>query len=229
MEKTISIIIPALNEKDGIDKTIAAVPVKELRTRGYQTQILVIDNGSSDGTGEKARKAGAEVVFEPNRGYGYAYKTGFANAKGEIIVTADADMSYPVEDTSKLVQMLEEEDLDFITTNRYAYMDEGAMSPLHRFGNYILNLTARLLFQLRVKDSQSGMWVFKRSLLDRFVLRFNSMALSEEIKIEACYFTKCKWKEVPIQYRNRLGTVKLRTWRNGLDNLLKLVGKRLIR
>jgi glycosyltransferase involved in cell wall biosynthesis len=227
--KKISIVIPALNEREGIANTIKAIPHIELENMGYQIQILVVDNGSSDGTGEIAKRAGAEVVFEPRRGYGYAYKAGFANAVGEIIATADADMTYPVEDIPKLVRILEHEKLDFITTNRYSDIAKGAMTPLHKFGNAILNFNMKILFGLRIKDSQSGMWVFRKHLLSRMKLKDNSMAFSEELKIEACSFLKCAWNEIPIHYRTRVGQVKLRSWRNGFGNLFYLVRKRIIR
>lgn len=228
-EKTISIIIPALNESRGIENTIRAIPREELERIGYRIQILVVDNGSDDSTYDIARKAGAEVIFEPRRGYGYAYKSGFANASGEIIVTSDADETYPIKDVAKLVQMLEKDSLDFITTDRLTYMKKGVMSKVHTLGNKILNYATRLLYRINLKDSQSGMWIFRRNLLDRMVLKANTMALSEEIKIEACYFNQFRWKEVPIQYQARIGRVKLRTLRDGFGNLLYLLKKRVIR
>lgn len=227
--KKISIVIPALNEEEAITGTIQAIPKDKLEAMGYEAQILVVDNGSNDRTGELASQAGAEVVFEPERGYGRAYKTGFAHARGDIIATADADLTYPVEDIPKLVQTLEQDELDFITTNRYAYMRDGAMSPMHRVGNAILNLTTRLLFSADIRDSQSGMWVFKKKLLDEMKLRYDTMALSEELKLEAVYFIKANWKEVPIEYRARVGEVKLRSWRDGLGNLFRLIKKRVMR
>ena len=227
--KTISIVIPARNEKDGIEQTIRAIPKDELERMGYEVQILVVDNDSNDGTGELAKKAGAEVVFEPRHGYGSAYKAGFAHASGDIIATADADMTYPVKDIPKFTKLLEEENLHFITTNRYAYMEKGAMSAQHRLGNAILNLVARLLFQISLKDSQSGMWVFRKDLLNKAVLKADSMALSEELKIEAIYYLRCNWREFPIQYSVRVGKVKLRTWQDGLANLFYLIKKRIIR
>lgn len=229
MNRKISIVIPALNEAKGIKKTIQDIPKETLEKMGYEVQILVVDNGSHDGTDELARGAGAEVVLEPRRGYGRAYKAGFAQAKGDIIATADADATYPIEEIPKLVKILEEEDLDFITTNRYAHMEKGAMPALHKLGNAILNFTTRLLFRINLKDSQSGMWVFRENLLNKMVLKFNTMALSEELKIEACYFIKCRWKEIPIQYKTRVGEVKLRSWRDGFGNLFRLIKKRIIR
>jgi len=229
LRRTLSIVIPARNEKDGIEKTIQAIPRDELVQMGYEIQILVVDGNSNDGTGELAKMAGAAVVLEPRPGYGKAYKTGFGCALGDIIATADADTTYPVEDFPWLIKIFKEENLDFLTTNRYGYMEKGAMSFLHRFGNGVLNLTLKLLFRLNLNDSQSGMWVFRKNLLDKAVLRSDSMSFSEELKLEACYFLKCRWKEVPIQYRVRVGEVKLRTWRHGLGNLLYLIIKRLRR
>jgi len=227
--KTISIVIPARNEKDAIEQTIRAIPKAELERMGYEVQILVVDNNSNDGTGELAKKAGADVVLEPRRGYGKAYKTGFANATGEIIATADADLTYPVEEIPGFVKLLEDETLDFITTNRFAKMHKNAMSRRNKFGNSVVSFTTRLLFRINLVDSQSGMWVFRRSILDNLVLRSNGMPLSEELKLEACYFAKCRWREMPIEYRARIGKMQLRYWRDGLQNLFYLIRKRIAR
>lgn len=227
--KKLSIIIPALNEESGIENTIRAIPKEELERMDYEVQVLVVDNGSGDKTGELAGKAGAEVVFEPKRGYGSALKAGFAQSRGDIIATADGDATYPVEDIPRLVKILENENLDFLTTDRFALLEKGAMSFRNIVGNRILSLTMRLIFRLNVKDSQSGMWVLRKDLLDKMVLRFNTMALSEEIKIEACYFMKSRWKEIPIHYKARLGKAKLRIWRDGFGNLFRLIKKRIVR
>jgi len=224
----ISVVIPARNEKDGIELTIRAIPKGELEKMGFAVQILVVDNDSNDGTGELARKAGADMVFEPRLGYGSAYKAGFAHAKGDIIATADADATYPVEDIPRLVKILEEENLDFLTTNRFALMDKDAMSSRNKLGNAILSLTMRLFFRLDIKDSQSGMWVFRRTILGKLRLTSNT-PLSQELKIEACHFAKCRWKEIPIRYQPRAGEAKLGGWKVGTTNLLHLFQKRIRR
>jgi len=224
----ISVIIPALNEKDGIEKTINDIPRAAIEKAGYNLQIIVVDGGSKDGTPELAKKAGAEVVIDLRRGYGRAYKTGFAIAKGDIIVTSDADGTYPVEEIPKLVQILENENLDFITTNRFALMDKKTMSFRNRLGNVILSSTMMILFRLKIKDSQSGMWVFRSYILNSLVLKSNT-PLSQEIKIEACHFGGYAWKEVPIQYRQRMGHVKLGGWKVGLVNLTNMFKKRIVR
>lgn len=190
----ISIIIPALNEEEAIEGVIRAIPKDELRGMGFDVQILVVDGNSWDKTKELASKAGAEVIIEPRRGYGRAYKTGFAKASGDIIATADADLTCPGEGVPKFVKLLRDENLEFITTNRFASMEKDAMSFRNRVGNGVLNLATRLLFHLNLKDSQSGMWVFRKDILDR-------VSFSEELKLEACHFTKCCWREMPINIK----------------------------
>jgi len=226
--KKISIVIPALNEEQGIEGTIKAIPEDELKRMGYEVQVLVVDNGSDDRTGELARKAGAEVILESKRGYGRAFKAGFARATGDIIATADADSTYPIEDIPKLVQILEAEKLDFLTTNRFALMEKDAMSFRNKVGNNILSLTMRLLFRLNIKDSQSGMWCFRRDLLNQLVLS-SGTPFSQELKIEACHFAQCRWREVSITYRARSGKAKLGGWKAGYGNLLHLLKKRIAR
>lgn len=226
---SISIVIPALNEESAIAGTIAAVPSDRLRDAGYDVEILVVDNGSEDRTAELASEAGARVVTEPRRGYGRAYKTGFAHAAGQIIATADADQTYPVEDIPFMVRLLEARKLDFITTNRYAFGIDGAMSRQHKIGNAILNFTTRRLYGVELRDSQSGMWVFRKEILKNMALKSDGMAFSQELKIEACNHAGCQWLELPISYSKRVGTVKLRSWRDGMGNLLHLIMKRVWR
>lgn len=225
MEKRgkISVIIPALNEEEGIEKTLRSIPVEELKKEGYDVEIIVVDGGSQDRTREIAESLGAKVIVEQRRGYGRAYKTGFKHASGDIIITGDADGTYPFELIPKLVRILEENQLEFINTNRFAHMEKGSMSLLHKIGNKILTWTLRVLFKIRIEDSQSGMWVFKRDLLKRLNLTGDGMEFSEEIKIEA--FTKGRAIEVDIPYKKRLGEKKLNSFKDGVRNLMFLFKK----
>jgi len=218
----ISVVIPTMNEEKSVGLVIDEVRQALEGVRPYE--VLVVDTNSRDRTKEVASERGAIVVDEPRRGYGRAYKTGFERATGGIIATLDADMTYPAHVIPELADMLEERDLDFITTNRFASMEKGAMSAKHRLGNWVLSATTRLLFRVKLKDSQSGMWVFKRPVLDRLCVESDGMAFSEELKIEAA--RKAKLAEVPISYRTRIGEVKLSSWKDGVGNLKYLFRKR---
>ncbi len=211
-----------MNEEKSIGEVMDSINATMGSSR-YSFEVLIVDL-SKDRTREIATSKGARVVDEPRKGYGRAYKSGFEAASGEIIATLDADCTYPAEDIPKLADMLLAEDLDFITTDRFAAMEEGAMSGMHRFGNKVLTLTSRVLFNVRFHDSQSGMWVFRKDVLGRLELKDDGMPFSEEIKIEA--FRKLRAKEVPIVYRKRVGEVKLSSWKDGWKNFKFLWKKR---
>jgi len=221
----ISVIIPTMNEEGSIGLVIDEVKKSLEGRRPYE--IVVVDTDSTDKTREIASSMGALVVEEPRRGYGRAYKSGFERSSGDLIATLDADMTYPAYEIPALADKVESGDLDFITTDRFARMEKGAMSRKHRLGNKVLSVTARVLFRAKIRDSQSGMWVFRKGILNKLELRSDGMSFSEEIKLEA--FVKCRAKEVPISYRIRIGEVKLDSWSDGLGNLRYLFRKRFRR
>jgi dolichol-phosphate hexosyltransferase len=220
----ITVLMPALNEEKSIRETIARIPVDELKSQGFELEVLLVDGGSSDKTVEIAESLGIRVI-KCLRGYGRQYKKGFENAQGEIIVTADSDCSYPMEDIPNLLDILIKENLDFISTNRFAFMEEDSMKPINRIGNKILTLIANFLFNLKLNDSQSGMWIIRRNILKGMKLTSNGMPFSQEIKIEA--FKKFKSKEVDSSYKKRIGKVKLRKFIDGLDNIFNLFKRRI--
>lgn len=216
----ITVTIPTLNEEKAIGKVIQMIPeMKDL-------EIMIVDGLSTDKTVEIAEQLGARAVMETRKGYGRAYKTGFAEAKGDIIVTLDGDLTYPAEKIPELVDHLLENDLDFISCDRLSQLDKKAMNTKHRFGNWMLKTASNVLFRLKLKDSQSGMWVFKREILSKFVLESDGMPLSEEIKIKAFKHPDVKAKEIPIEYRIREGEIKLNEWKDGWLNLKFLFGLR---
>ncbi len=212
--RRVSIVIPALDEAQSIRKVINSIPTAELRLMGYDAEIIVVDNGSVDGTGDAAREEGATVVLEPRRGYGRACRTGYARASGEIIVSLDADLTYPAELIPELIRRMDREDYDFITTDRLTSLTDGAMTRLNRLGNTLLGLVARSLFHIPVQDLQSGMWLIRRTLADRLSFECEGMSFTNEIKIRALAMCR-RWVEVPIEYRRRLGVSKLKPLRDG--------------
>lgn len=150
----LSVVIPTMNEERSIGMVID--DVRKAIGQSRPLEILVVDTDSKDRTRAIATEKGALVIDEPRRGYGRAYKTGFEKATGDFIVTLDADMTYPANEIPALLEMLESKGLDFITTNRFAKMEKGAMSAKHRFGNWVLSATTRILFRVRIKDRRAG-------------------------------------------------------------------------
>ncbi len=223
--KTLSIVIPALNEEKGIGPVLREIPIKKLKEMGYQTEVLVIDNGSCDATPHIARSNGAKVIIQPIRGYGNAYKAGFANAHGNIIATGDADLTYPFSILPEAIKKLEKEGLDFINTDRLTTLKREVMEGTHVFGNKLLSFGTRTLFGWPYKDSQSGMWIFRRQIWDHLDVRSSGMPFSQELKIEA-HVRGFKCAEMPIGYRARAGEVKLNTIADGIGNIVHLLNKR---
>ncbi len=217
----VSVIIPTINEAEGIGKVLDGIPPMQ------GLEVLVVDGNSTDGTQQIAEGRGARVITEPRKGYGRAYRTGFDQAQGTFIATLDGDCTYPAERIPALIAQLEAEHLDFITGDRLAQLRPEAMSGKHRLGNWLLSTTMRVLHRVKVHDSQSGMWVFRRSILARIELTADGMPLSEEIKIECFKRPGIAAKEVPIDYRIREGEVKLASWADGKRNLLFLFSKRV--
>jgi glycosyltransferase involved in cell wall biosynthesis len=234
-----SLVIPTLNEAASIAHVLRLFRTAEVEANAtifqgnpLEWEVLVVDGASEDGTAAIAEAEGARVLIERRPGYGRAYKTGFAAARGEVIATADGDATYPVETIPGLVKKLLDEKLDFLTGNRFAYLDRKAMTTEHRVGNQLLNLFLSVAYHRYVKDlpdglqdSQSGFWIFRREILPKLRLTSDGMAFSEELKIEAVV-QGLRFLEVPIQYRERWGPPKLSSWRDGTRNLLFLAEKR---
>jgi dolichol-phosphate hexosyltransferase len=217
-KRLISIIIPTLNEQSGIEKTIKSIPKSVIRDKlGYEVEIIIVDGDSIDSTREIASKMGARVIIEKRKGYGRACKSGFAAAKGEILVTVDADNTYPTESISNYIEELNDNNLEFISVNRFSGMEKGAMSFTRRVGNKVLTLIMRVLYSVDIRDSQSGMWIMKKSFISQIRLASDDMSMSEEIKIIAFRFFRSK--ELDGKYYSRTGTAKLKVIRDGWQNL----------
>jgi glycosyltransferase involved in cell wall biosynthesis len=217
--QSIAVIIPCLNEEQGIERVLRAMP-------DFVDEIIVVDNNSTDRTSEVAASLGAKVIREEVRGYGRSYKRGFASACSDIIVTLDGDHSYPVDALSYLLEAFLHLDVDFLNASRFPVRDARAMSFKHHIGNLVLSLAMSVLYFRWVRDSQSGMWVFRRAILKDMRLESDGMAFSEEIKIEALRRSGVRFGEISIQYSSRLGEKKLNPWRDGFQNLWFLLRKR---
>lgn len=221
----IAIIIPALNEAGNIGRLVQAIDdvmAKSASLQALTTQVIVVDNGSGDGTAKEAAQAGATVVDEPRTGYGYACFAGVLQAAdADIVVFMDGDFSTPPEELPLLLQPILNNQADLVLGSRLrGYIELGAM-PLHqRFGNWLVSGLMRWLYQLNVTDL-GPYRAIRRPLLMSLDMREMTFGWPTEMMVKAAR-KKVAIVEVPVSWHSRQagrskvsGTVKgtiLATW-----------------
>jgi len=218
----VSIVIPTMNEEASIGSVIDEV---RRSLAGRDLEIVIVDTDSRDRTREIAAAKGARVVPEPRRGYGRAYKTGFASVRGTYVCTLDADLTYPADRFPDLLRLLETDRADFVSADRISRLSAAAMTGMHRIGNMMLNVAFRFLYRFPMSDSQSGMWAFRRDLLPHLHLLHDGMAFSEELKAEVI-LRGYRYAEVPVDYRPRVVERKIRSFNDAFQNFFWLFRKR---
>jgi glycosyltransferase involved in cell wall biosynthesis len=215
----ISVVIPCYNEEEGVRYVIERLPP-------CVDEVVVVDNNSTDRTAEVATSLGARVVPEKRKGYGAAYQAGLPAVTGDVTITLDGDGTYPSEQIPELVDHLVDRQLDFVSASRFPLQNPAAMNFSNKVGNMVLTIGMAVLYARVVRDSQSGMWVFRSAVYPKLKVKSDGMAFSEEIKIEAIRNREVRFGEYPINYHPRVGEVKLDKWRDGFRNLFFLVTKR---
>jgi glycosyltransferase involved in cell wall biosynthesis len=192
----LSIILPVVNERENLRALIPRIRAVMERER-LSFEIVVVDGGSSDGTLEIAREAGARVVRERRRGYAGALETGFAQAQGEYVLTLDADLSHDPDFAAKLWRARTHADI--VIASRYTRGGVAYASFLRRFLSRTLNLAMRRLLSLPVQDISSGFRLYRRAALADLHLESSNFEVIEEILVKA-YARGYSVLEVPFTY-----------------------------
>lgn len=208
--KTISVIMPCLNEEETIEHCILSAKkgLKQLNKK-YQSEILVIDNGSTDRSVILAKRAGARVIREQRKGYGNAYKTGISKSKSEYIILGDSDGTYNFSKILPFVKALES-GADMVLGSRFkGKIAKGAMPWANRYiGNPILTGMLNIFFGSRISDAHTGMRALTRNAVKKLNLRSPGMEFASEMIVKAIY-QKLSIREIPISYSPRKGVSKL--------------------
>lgn len=202
-----SIIIPCLNERESIKKVI-----KNAKEFG---EVIVVDNGSTDGSYEIAKQKADFCILEKRKGYGNAYKTGFKYAKGDVIIGLDGDGSYDCSDIPRLSTYIKNYNYDFVLGNRFMLMDDNAMNNLNHLGNMLLRYLLKRK-GLNYCEVCTGMFAIKRDLLNKLDLKENDFVFSTELLLKT---KKFNCLEIPIKFHKRKGQSKLKPFRDGFRHI----------
>ena len=216
----LTILMPCLNEARTV-ATCVREARKYLERAGLTGEVLVADNGSTDGSQELARTAGARVVDVPRRGYGAALLAGIEAARGRWVIMGDSDCSYDFSRLDPFIDKLRS-GVDLVMGNRFrGGIEDGAMPLLHRYlGNPVLSVIGRLFFRVRVGDFHCGLRGFSRQAILRLGLVNPGMEFASEMVAKAS-LAKLSIEEVPTRLRpdGRGRPPHLRTWRDGWRHL----------
>jgi glycosyltransferase involved in cell wall biosynthesis len=220
----VSVVIPCLNEAETV-ATCVERALQSFASAGLQGEVIVADNGSTDGSVELASRAGARVVAVAERGYGSALMGGIAAARGTFVVMADADLSYDLGDVPRFLEKLRE-GYDLVQGCRLpsggGRVLPGAMPALHYWlGNPLFSLLARWWFRSPVRDIYCGLRGFRRSFQARLDQRCTGMEFAVEMVTRAA-LQGARIGEVPIDLHRdgrRVRAPHLKTWRDGWRTL----------
>jgi hypothetical protein len=216
----VSVVLPCLDEAETLEHCIrkAQGSLARMAVRG---EVIVADNGSTDGSQDIARRLGARVVDIPVRGYGAALQGGIEAARGKFVIIADADDSYDLGGLDPFVEKLRE-GFDLVMGNRFAGgIAPGAMPPLHRYlGNPVLTAMGRLFFRTPLRDFHCGMRGFRRDAILALELRTTGMEYASEMIAKAA-LRQLRVVEVPtpLAKDGRSRPPHLRSWRDGWRHL----------
>lgn len=222
-DKRVTVCLPCRNEAGHLKEVLDKIPK-------FVDEIIVISNKSTDNTVGEAKKLGAKA-FEDNRtlggiGYGFAHITGIENATGDIIVGADGDATYPIEDLAKIIDHLLDSNLDFISCNRYPLQDGTKIPFKLKAGVWMLNTEVRVLYGVKVKDILSGMWVFNKKAKDGLNLTMGDWNLSPQIKINAATNSDIAFEEYSIAQHQRLGESHQNYFKTGFSHAVWILKNR---
>jgi glycosyltransferase involved in cell wall biosynthesis len=220
--------VPAYNEAATIVEVLDAVAALEL-----DKQIVVVDDGSTDGTGDLAEQWAAPrkdtvVLRQPNRGKGAAIRAAIPHADGEIVVIQDADLEYDPQDVPALIEPIERGHADVVFGSRLSGgRPQRAYLFWHLVGNRFLSLLTNVLFNTTISDMETGYKAFRIGVLRSLELRQDDFAIEPEITAKVCR-RNLRLYELPIAYYGRTyAEGKKITWRDGFRAIRVLIGVRL--
>ncbi|MBI4517423.1 MAG: glycosyltransferase family 2 protein [Deltaproteobacteria bacterium] len=216
----VSVVLPCLNEASTVGACVHKAS-QTLQRLGLRAEVIVVDNGSTDGSAAAAATSGARVVREPSRGYGSALMCGIAAARAPVIIMADADDSYDLTDLERFVAAVRAGADLVMGSRRRGAIEPGAMPVLHRwFGNPLFSAIVQWLFRVELSDTHCGMRAFTKQAYRRMQLQTTGMEFASEMVVKAA-LAGLRIREIPITLHRdgRCRPSHLRSFRDGWRHL----------
>ncbi|MGQ9471855.1 MAG: glycosyltransferase family 2 protein [Candidatus Aminicenantales bacterium] len=222
--KKLSIVIPAYNEEKTIAEIISRVNKVEV---GLEKEIIVVDDGSTDGTAELLKQLANEklkVIFhEKNAGKGAALQTGFSQATGDIVLVQDADLEYDPKEYPRLLEPILDGRADVVYGSRFLGGPHRVLLFWHYAGNRFLTILCNLCANLNLTDMETGYKVFRREVLEKIRLKSKRFGFEPEITVKVGKLG-CRVYEVPIAYSGRdYSEGKKITWKDGIAAIFHIL------
>jgi glycosyltransferase involved in cell wall biosynthesis len=224
----VSVIIPVFNEEVTIGDIVTRTK-KTLEKLGVTYEILVVDDGSNDQSADIAQERKAHVLRECHKGKGFALRCGFRHAKGELIVTLDADGSHKPEEILLVLQYLMSDRADFVVGSRFANSEanKAKIPKINRTGNRLFNNLTGYLTGVKISDSQSGFRAIRSSLIKKMRLSSHGYEVESEMLVKALRMG-ARVMETPISFDQRtVGNSKLDPIRDGARILYAIIASYL--
>ena len=208
----VSVVIPTLNEAGNILEAVTTIE-KEL---AYPKEIIVVDGNSTDGTIQIVKDTNCKLIIEPRRGYGIALRTGFKQAKGDIVVMVDGDGTYNFKHINRLLETLIKNDAEMALATRM-YDPNKAMGLMNFIGNKVITFCYDFFYKQFLSDTQSGFRAISHTAIEKVDLHMDDMAFATEMLVE---FAKKGFKMVELHstYKSRkYGKTKMRKVKSGIE------------
>jgi glycosyltransferase involved in cell wall biosynthesis len=225
-KKKIAIILPALNEEKALEKLLQEIPEMTLEGKGYDVEIVVIDNNSTDNTAEISQKLGAIVLHETRRGKGRAIRKAFSTVEADYFIMLDSDYTYPPVHAVKMIELLQETEV--VSGSRIlGKREKGSMPTINYIGNVILSFIASNIYKKKISDLCTGYGGFQSHVVKNMELeKVYGFELETRIYIQVVK-KGYSFSEIPVNYRCRIGSrAKLNLIKDGFKIAFSLLRHR---
>jgi glycosyltransferase involved in cell wall biosynthesis len=224
----VSVVIPVFNEEVTVGNVVTRTK-KILEKMGVTYEVLVVDDGSKDSSADVAEDRKATVLRTVHQGKGFALRSGFKHATGELVITLDADGSHKPEEIPMVLRYLMEDKADFVIGSRFSKSENNKIKipKINRTGNKIFNNLTRYLTGVKITDSQSGFRAIRVSLINRMKLKSRGYEVESEMLVKALRM-EARVMETPISFDQRtVGNSKLDPIQDGIKILYAIIASYL--